>query len=458
MQLGKLLHSRGFHVTFVNNHFNHNRLLRSKGEQFLKGCPDFVFESMPDGLPESDPDATQDIEALCDSARKYMFGPLMELLDRVNASGGHVPKITCVIPDGFMCFGMLAAEKLGVPAVPFWTASACGFMAYLHIGQLTQKGLIPHKSESFESDGSLDTPVGWIPGLQHARLRDLPFATRTTNPNAILLNCLRDEVQDDLRAPAIIFNIFEEFEQEIFDELKKLYPHQLHPIGPLSLLERHVVPNDSPVRAHRPTLWKDDDNCLDWLDAQPDGSVVYVNYGSIAVLSEQHFREFAWGLAGSKHRFLWIVRRDVVKDMAGVLNKEFHDEVKDRAMIASWCAQDKVLDHPSVGAFLTHCGWNSMVEAVCGGKPMICCAYFAEQPTNCRFAAKVWGVGVEIDPDVKRENICELVKEMMEGEEGKRMKAKALEWKKKAEVATAVGGSAYLSFDKVLDVLNSPVE
>ncbi|CAI0422340.1 unnamed protein product, partial [Linum tenue] len=180
--------------------------------------------------------------------------------------------------------------------------------------------------------------------------------------------------QDDLRAPAIIFNIFEEFEQEIFDELKKLYPHQLHPIGPLSLLERHVVPNDSPVRAHRPTLWKDDDNCLDWLDAQPDGSVVYVNYGSIAVLSEQHFREFAW------------------------------------------------------------------------------------QPTNCRFAAKVWGVGVEIDPDVKRENICELVKEMMEGEEGKRMKAKALEWKKKAEVATAVGGSAYLSFDKVLDVLNSPVE
>ncbi|CAN1829280.1 Linamarin synthase 2, partial [Linum perenne] len=439
MELGKLLHSKNFHVTFVNNHFNHNRLLRSKGESFLKSCPDFVFESIPDGLTDSDPDATQSIDALSDSARKYMFEPLMELVDRVNGDQS-VPGITCVIPDGFMCFGLLVAERIGVPGVPFWTASGCGFMAYLHIGQLIEKGLVPHKSENFETDGSLDTEVGWIPGMAHARLRDLPFATRTTNPKGILLNCLRDEVQDDLRAPAIIFNIFEEF---------------VYPIGPLSLLESHVVPLDSPVRTHRTTLWKEDTKCLDWLDTRPSGSVVYVNYGSIAVLTEEHFREFAWGLADSGHAFLWIVRPDVAKDMAKVLDEEFYKAVEGRAMITRWCAQDKVLTHPSVGAFLTHCGWNSMVEGICGGKPMICCAYFAEQPTNCRFAAKVWGIGVEIDPDVKRENISGLVKEMIDGEDGKRMKDKALEWKKKAEVATDVGGSSYKNFERVLNILNS---
>nr|AFJ53006.1 UDP-glycosyltransferase 1 [Linum usitatissimum] len=457
MQLGKLLHSKGFHITFVNNHFNHDRLLRSKGIKFLKTCPDFVFESIPDGLGDSDPDATQSIDALSDSARKYMIGPLMELVERINGPDGRAPRITCVIPDGFMGFGLVAAERLGVPGVPFWTASACGFMAYLHIGQLIEKGLIPHKSESYESDGSLDTEVGWIPGMSHARLRDLPCATRTTNPEAILLNCLRDEVQADLRAPAIIFNIFEEFEDEIFFKIKKFYPH-LYPIGPLSLLENHVVPLDSPIRTHRTTLWKEDVECLDWLDTRPHGSVVYVNYGSIVVLSENDFREFAWGLANSGHAFLWIVRPDVARDMATILNEEFYSAVEGRAMLASWCAQDKVLSHPSVGTFLTHCGWNSMVEGICGGKPMICCGYFAEQPTNCHFATKVWGIGVEIDPDVKRENISGWVKEMMEGEDGKRMKNKALEWKKKAEVATDIGGSAYESFNRVLNVLNSSLE
>ncbi|CAN1288626.1 Linamarin synthase 2 [Linum perenne] len=319
MELGKLLHSKNFHVTFVNNHFNHNRLLRSKGESFLKSCPDFVFE------------------------------------------------ITCVIPDGFMCFGLLVAERIGVPGVPFWTASGCGFMAYLHIGQLIEKGLVPHKSE-----------------------------------------------------------------------LIALWSSYVYPIGPLSLLESHVVPPDSPIRTHRTTLWKEDTKCLDWLGTRPSGSVVYVNYGSIAVLTEEH-----------------IVRPDVAKDMAKVLDEEFYKAVEGRAMITRWCAQDKVLMHPSVGAFLTHCGWNSMVEGICGGKPMICCAYFAEQPTNCRFAAKVWGIGVEIDPDVKRENISGLVKEMIDGEDGKRMKDKALEWKKKAEVATDVGGSSYKNFERVLNILNS---
>ena len=70
MRLAKLLHSRGFHITFVNTEFNHRRLIRSKGLNYLKGLPDFWFETIPDGLPHSDRDATQDVPALCDSTRK----------------------------------------------------------------------------------------------------------------------------------------------------------------------------------------------------------------------------------------------------------------------------------------------------------------------------------------------------------------------------------------------------
>ncbi|KDP29701.1 hypothetical protein JCGZ_18636 [Jatropha curcas] len=151
MQLAKLLHSRGYHITFVNNEFNQKRLLRSKGPELMQGLPaDFRFEAIPDGLPPSNPDATQDIPSLCDSARNYMLGPFRELLAKINSlSSDQVPKVTCIISDAIMSFALLAAEELGVPGVPFWTNSACGFLAYLHLGELVKRGLVPYKSIYF---------------------------------------------------------------------------------------------------------------------------------------------------------------------------------------------------------------------------------------------------------------------------------------------------------------------
>ncbi|EXB29475.1 UDP-glycosyltransferase 85A2 [Morus notabilis] len=87
------------------------------------------------------------------------------------------------------------------------------------------------------------------------------------------------------------------------------------------------------------------------------------------------------------------------------LSEEFFED-KDRGLLAKWC-------HPSVGVFLTHCGWNSTIEAVCAGAPVICWPFFADQQTNCRFACTTWGIGVEVNNDVKRDEVAALVKEMM---------------------------------------------
>ncbi|KAL5822162.1 hypothetical protein ACOSQ3_024044 [Xanthoceras sorbifolium] len=108
MQLAKLLHSKGFHVTFVNTEFNHNRLIRSKGPDALKGLPDFRFETIPDGLPPSDRDATQDVRALCDSTRKNCLVPLVELVGKLNSSA-EVPPVSCMVSDGVMSFAIKAA-------------------------------------------------------------------------------------------------------------------------------------------------------------------------------------------------------------------------------------------------------------------------------------------------------------------------------------------------------------
>lgn len=127
VQLAKILHSKGFHITFVNTEFNHRRLVRSKGPDAVKGLPDFRFETIPDGLPPSDRDATQDIPALCDSIRKNCLGPFVEIVKRLNSSE-NVPRVTCIVSDGVMSFGAKAAKMLGIPDVTLWTSSACGLL------------------------------------------------------------------------------------------------------------------------------------------------------------------------------------------------------------------------------------------------------------------------------------------------------------------------------------------
>ncbi|GMI67215.1 UDP-glucosyl transferase 85A3 [Hibiscus trionum] len=450
MQLAKLIHSRGFHVTFVNTEFNHRRLVRSKGADAMKGLPDFRFESIPDGLPQSDRDATQDVPSLCDSTRKNCLAPLVELIAKLNSS--DVPPVSCIVSDGVMGFGREAGLLLGIPEFQFWTASACGFMGYLQYKELFKRGIVPFKDEKFVNDGTLDTPIDWIPGMSNMRLKDIPSFIRTTDRNDIMFDFMGSEAQNCLKSSTIIFNTFDELEHEVLDAIAAEFPH-IYTLGPLNLLGRHVP--ESHFSSLRSSLWKEDTTCIEWLNQREPNSVVYVNYGSITTMSENHFKEFAWGLANSKHPFLWIVRPDAVSGESAALPEEFFEEIKNRGFIASWCPQDLVLSHRAVAAFLTHCGWNSTLESISRGVPVICWPFFAEQQTNCRFACTTWGIGMEVNPDVNRNDVSAVVKEMVEGEGGKKMKEKALVWKEKAEVATDVGGSSYNNFDGFVQELLS---
>ncbi|KAM4118299.1 hypothetical protein ACB094_02G191300 [Castanea mollissima] len=446
MRLAKLLHSRGFHITFVNTEFNHRRLIRSKGPDYIKGLPDFQFETIPDGLPPSDSDATQYVPALCDSTRKNCLAPFKELVLKLNSSS-EVPLVTCIVSDGVMSFAIKVAEELGIPEVQFWTTSACGYMGFLYFSELIKRGIIPFKDETFKYDGTLETPINWIPGLKNIRLMDLPSFIRTTDITETMFDFMGSEARNCLNSPAIIFNTFEEFEHEALEAISAIFP-RIYNIGPLSLLERYVP--ESQFKSISANLWKEDPKCIQWLDRWEPNSVVYVNYGSVTTMTEQHFNEFAWGLANSKHPFLWIVRPDVVMGDSEILAGNFFEETKDRAFLTSWCPQDQVLAHPSIGVFLTHCGWNSTLESVCAGVPIICWPFFADQQPNCRYACTTWGIGMEINHDVKREEIEALVKEILEGDKGKTAKQKALEWKKKAVEATDIGGSSYKDFERLI--------
>ncbi|KAK8672955.1 hypothetical protein V6N13_111312 [Hibiscus sabdariffa] len=447
MQLAKLLHSRGFHITFVNSEFNHRRLIRSRGEEAVKGLPDFQFETIPDGLPPSDADATQPVPPLCDSTRRTCFKPFMELLSKLNSSP-HVPPVTCIVADGIMNFGTKAAQLIGVPYVQLWTSSTVSFMGYLHYKELVQSAIVPFKDEHFVSDGTLEKPID-IPGMSNMRFKDVPTFIRTTDPKDIMLNFAMKISQECLKSSSIIFHTFEELDKEVLQVLADKSPN-IYAIGPLASLCRNLNVPKIQDDLLNSSLWKEDTSCIEWLNTMESNSVVYVNYGSVTMMSKHHLKEFAWGLANSKYPFLWIVRPDVVMGESAILPKEFMEEIKGRGFITSWCPQQQVLSHPAVGLFLTHCGWNSILEAVSEGVPLICWPFFADQQTNCRYACTTWGTAMEINPDAKRGDVESLVREMMEGDDGQRLRQKALEWKKKAEAAVNNGGSSVINFDRMI--------
>ncbi|KAF7816976.1 7-deoxyloganetin glucosyltransferase-like [Senna tora] len=449
LKLAKLLHYRGFHITFVNTEFNHKRLLKSRGPNSLNGLPSFRFETIPDGLPDSDVDATQDIPTLCESTRRTCLPPFTNLLSKLNQSP-HIPPVTCIVSDGVMSFTLQAAKLLGVPEVLFWTTSACGFLCYTQYRQFIEKGLTPLKEAGYVTNGHLEsTVVDWIPGIKEIRLRDIPSFVRTTNQEDFMLEYIPGECERAKEASAIILNTFDALEHDVLEGLSSINLPPVYSIGPLNLLINQVTNEE--LKSIGSNLWKEEPECVEWLDSKEAKSVVYVNFGSITVMTSEQLIEFAWGLANSKKSFLWVIRPDLVGGDNAVVPQEFVEETRNRGLLSSWCPQEQVLGHPAIGGFLTHSGWNSTIESLCGGVPMICWPFFAEQQTNCRFACKEWGVGMEIEGEVRREGVERLVRELMEEEKGKQMEEKALEWKKLAqEAASAPHGSSFFNLDTVI--------
>ncbi|PON88039.1 UDP-glucuronosyl/UDP-glucosyltransferase [Trema orientale] len=169
LKFAKLLHQKGFYITFVNTEFNQKRFLKTtslddhdhdhdhdhdrSSNLFLDGLPDFRFETIPDGLPPSDPDSTQDIPSLCDSTRTNFSAPFLQLIKKINenskATSIDVPYVSCIVSDGFMTFAVeSAAQHLGIPLVKFFSIAACGLMGCRQYRRLLEKGLVPLKGRN----------------------------------------------------------------------------------------------------------------------------------------------------------------------------------------------------------------------------------------------------------------------------------------------------------------------
>jgi UDP:flavonoid glycosyltransferase YjiC (YdhE family) len=192
-----------------------------------------------------------------------------------------------------------------------------------------------------------------------------------------------------------------------------------------------------------------------WLDAHPPRSVVYASFGSIVAPGPDQIAEVAEGLCSAGSPFLWVVRATETAK----LPEDFAARAAKRGdLIVPWCPQLEVLAHVAVGCFVTHCGWNSTVEALSAGVPMVAVPQFSDQPTNAKYIEDVWRVGVRARPDgegvVRKEEVERCVKEVMGGEGTYRMKA--AEWRKKAKAAVSEDGSSDKNIGEFISRYRAP--
>lgn len=275
--------------------------------------------------------------------------------------------------------------------------------------------------ESDLVNGYLDARLDWIPGMSNARLKDMSTFIRTTDANDFKLNFAISEANKCSRATSIIINTFYDLDSSVLEALSSLLP-PVYEIGPLDLLCDQMIHDHNPftIESMGSNLSKEDPRCLEWLDTKTNGSVVYVYVECITMMTDKQRSEFAWGLCNSNKDFLWITSPEDVTGNTALWPEGFLEETKKRSMFAKWYSQKDIFNHPAVGGLVTNCYYKSTLESICGGVPMLCLPIFGDQMTNCLYSCMEWGVGLEIDNDVKREEVSSLITELMDGEKGRR--------------------------------------
>ncbi|XWS44828.1 hypothetical protein CRYUN_Cryun15aG0082500 [Craigia yunnanensis] len=203
---------------------------------------------------------------------------------------------------------------------------------------------------------------------------------------------------------------------------------------------------------------------IEWLNSKPESSVIYVSFGSLSVLAKPQMEELAKGLLEIGRPVLWVIRENGVEqkeeDQEGLRCRK---ELEMQGMIVPWCSQVEVLSHPSVGCFVTHCGWNSTFESLVSGVPMVTFPQCSDQPTNAKLVQDVWKTGVRVRENEERivegceiKRCLELV--MGGGERGEEMKRNAKKWKYLAREAAKENASSDKNLKTFVDELTGCFE
>ncbi|XP_059279175.1 anthocyanidin 3-O-glucosyltransferase 5-like [Lycium ferocissimum] len=366
----------------------------------------------------------------------------------------HRPK--ALIIDLFCTDAFEICEKLEIPVYSFFTASTILMMFSLYLPTLDR-----------EVEGEFV---------------DLPEPIQTPGCNPICPHDVLDQVKDRKNeeykwyllhvsrlplAAGIFVNSWDDLEPVSLKALKENLFFQNIPVPPI-----HAI---GPLIKQDEVITEKGAEILAWLDNQPPDSVLFVVFGSGGTLTSEQLTELAWGLEISQQRFILVARMPSDASASAAffnvgsdendpllyLPEGFVKKTEGRGLVVpSWAPQVAILNHPSTGAFLSHCGWNSTLESIAHGVPMIAWPLYAEQRMNATILAEEVGVAMKFpvvpcEELISQKEIEKVVRIVMEGEKGKAMRRRGKELKESAKIALSKGGSSYESLCSVVQFWKS---
>ncbi|XP_050292247.1 phloretin 4'-O-glucosyltransferase-like [Quercus robur] len=415
---------RRVHVTFAITISAHRRMIKSPPPDGLS------FATFSDGYDDGFK-LEDKMQEYLDQLKRNGTKALTELIVS-NANQGR--PFTCLVYTLLIPWAAEVARELHLPSALFWIqpAMVLDIYYYYYNGFADVIG-------NCNNDPSHSIQ---LPGLPLLNSRELPSFMLASNTYDYLLPIFQADLEalEKLSKPTVLVNTFDALEIEALKAIEKLNLVAVGPLIPSAYLDERDPSNGS----------KD---YMEWLNSKPESSVIYVSFGSISVLTKQQMEEIARGLLDCGRPFLWVIR---AKENGEEEKLSCRKELEEKGMIVPWCSQVYVLSHPSVGCFVTHCGWNSTLEGLFSGVPMVAFPQWSDQGTNAKLIEDVLKTGVKVTANNDGIVVGDEIKRCLElvvgdEEREKEMRRNAMKWKELAREAVNQGGSSYSNLKAFVD-------
>ncbi|KAF5941919.1 hypothetical protein HYC85_019561 [Camellia sinensis] len=439
IQFAKQLIKLGVKVTIITSLSAHRRMPKTTttppGLNFVS-----FSDGYDDGLKPSD-----DYQQFLSGLKNQGAETLTQL---ITSSAEHGNPVTGVVYTMLQIWAAKVAQSFHIPSTLLWTQPAALFRIYFHYFNDYGDSI----KNIFNDPSSLSVELPLLPRLTS---RDLPSILLPADSDSInrLVLTFKEQIHtlEAEAKPKILVNSFDALEPEALRAIERLKLIAIGPLVPSAFLDGKD-PSDTCFGAD---LFRKSRDYVEWLDLKPESSVVYVSFGTMAVISKKQREEVARGLLESHRPFLWVMRatKNGEKEEDELSCRE---ELEQLGMIVPWCSQLEVLSHPSLGCFVTHCGWNSSLEGLISGVPMVGFPQFVDQPTNAKLIEDVFKTGVRVianeDGIVEGEEIKRCIEVIMGGgEKGKEMYKMAKKWRELAKEAAKEGGSLDMNLRAFVD-------
>ncbi|KAF6139938.1 hypothetical protein GIB67_035086 [Kingdonia uniflora] len=327
------------------------------------------------------------------------------LKDLIKNHESSCNPVSCLVYDSICPWVLDVAKELGLIGASFFTQSTSVSSIYYHAYQGVLKAPV-------------NQPTICIPGLPPLNPPDMPSSLYAlSHLSSLTLDLLMSQFSNFEIADYVLFNTFDKLEAEVVSWMTNQWPHikTIGPLTPTMYLDKQIkFDKDHPINLFKPS----ESPYLEWLNAKK------------------------------------LRETEELK-----LPIDFVKETSDKGLVVKWCSQMEVLAHEAIGCFVTHCGWNSVLEGLSFEVPLVAMPKMWDQPTNAKFVADVWGVGIRTKANDKgivgREELLFCIREVTEGERRKVIKRNISTWMTSAKDATDIAGSSYVNIENFVKRLAS---